>query len=162
MELEAKLFTMMRGVLTEMVDGISDADFQSLPAGGGNSPNWILGHLALCNEFGLMTMGLPVERAEQMMPIYGPGSQPTEAADNLMSKADLVTFFNESADRFLMAVANASDEDLAAERSSPILKAHLPTVGDMVGHLLTTHFGMHIGQLSAWRRSRGMGSVLKI
>ena len=162
MELETKLFTVMRGVLTEMVREIPESDFQLLPSGGGNSPNWILGHLALCNEFGLMTLGLPVQRAQTMMPIYGPGSQPTEDLSRLMSKAELVSFFDESAERFLAAVAKTSPESFAVERDSPILKEQLPTVGDMIGHLLTTHFGMHIGQLSAWRRGRGMASVLQI
>lgn len=162
MELETKLYTVMRSVLTDMVRDIPEADFQKLPIGGGNSPNWILGHLALCNEFGLMTMGLPVLRAQEMMPIYGPGSQPTEDVSQLMTKAELVAFFDESSERFLAAVANASPESYSAERENPVLKEQLPTVGDMIGHLLTTHFGLHIGQLSAWRRGRGMASVLQI
>jgi hypothetical protein len=35
----------------------------------------------------------------------------------------------------------------------------MTTVGHLVGHLLTTHFATHLGQLSAWRRLAGFAPV---
>ena len=34
-----------------------------------------------------------------------------------------------------------------------------PMVGSVLGYLLIHHEGYHLGQLSAWRRFRGLGSV---
>ncbi len=161
LELEVKLFQLVRGLLTSMVDEIPSEDFQRLPAGGGNSPNWILGHLTIANGFGLMTLGQPSERAESMMPMYGPGSKPTEEMAELLSKEELVQAFHELADQFVAAVEGATPDQLAAPREGPLLQEQLPTVGDMTGHLLTTHFALHIGQLSAWRRAQGMDPVIK-
>jgi hypothetical protein len=34
------------------------------------------------------------------------------------------------------------------------------TMGDIVTHLLTTHFAFHIGQISAWRRLEGQSFLI--
>jgi hypothetical protein len=36
----------------------------------------------------------------------------------------------------------------------------LKTIGDVMDHLLTTHFAFHIGQLSAWRRLEGKSFLI--
>jgi len=41
-----------------------------------------------------------------------------------------------------------------------LVKAALPTVGDLLLHVMTAHPMLHLGQLSAWRRLMGLGSVL--
>jgi len=35
----------------------------------------------------------------------------------------------------------------------------LPTRGDLLAHILTTHEATHLGQLSAWRRQLGFPPV---
>jgi hypothetical protein len=42
------------------------------------------------------------------------------------------------------------------------LKGPLPTVGDLLAHLMTTHEAAHLGQLSAWRRLLGLPGVLQL
>ncbi len=161
LDLEIKLFQLIRGMLEKMVDEIPPGDFQTLPPGGGNSPNWILGHLTVANLLGVATLGGRPTGLKPMLPIYGPGSKPTEDPSALSSKEELVASFNATADQLIAAVEAATSDQLLAARESPILQEELPTVKDLVGHLLTTHFGIHIGQLSAWRRERGMDSILQ-
>ena len=161
MELETKLFQMMRGMLLQMVDEINPDDFQRTLAGGGNSPNWILGHLAIANLMGLATLGQPDPQTKALAALYGPGTQPTEDASAVPSKSELIDTFNRSADLLVAAAQAASLDQLAALRESTILKEQLPSVSDLIGHLLTTHFSLHIGQLSAWRRFNGMNPVLQ-
>ena len=50
---------------------------------------------------------------------------------------------------------------MAAPNRLPIrfLLRHLPTVGDLLAHLLTTHSAYHLGQLSTWRRAAGLPEV---
>jgi hypothetical protein len=40
------------------------------------------------------------------------------------------------------------------------MEKHAPRMADFVAHLMTTHAASHLGQLSAWRRLRGLPAVL--
>jgi uncharacterized damage-inducible protein DinB len=53
----------------------------------------------------------------------------------------------------------ATDEQLAQPMPEQ-QRAFFSTAGDFVYFLMTGHEGYHHGQLSAWRRNRGMGSIL--
>lgn len=158
LELDLKLFHMMGGMLLSMIDEIPD-DQMGQCDGDANPPSWILGHLVIANEFGCLTLGQDAPLAEGYMPVFGPGSP---ARGDHPAKATLVRHYEESRDRFVKAVQSATPEQLAAPRESPILREKLPLAIDMIGHLLTTHQAMHIGQLSSWRRTRGMASILQI
>ncbi len=58
---------------------------------------------------------------------------------------------------------------LAAETSADVLNqphgiellngTALVTVGDVLSHLLSSHFAFHIAQLSAWRRAAGHSAL---
>ena len=158
LELEIKLYQLIGPMLLSMAEDLSEE--QLVEAWGeGNPPSWIIGHLSIANEFGVASLGGEPELLEKWMPVFGPGSPPTGEHPN---KAELVAMFERSSKRFLEAVKSASDEQLSKDRESPILKKELPKVVDMVGHLLTTHLALHVGQLSGWRRANGMASILQI
>ncbi|WP_404310113.1 DinB family protein [Neorhodopirellula lusitana] len=155
------LFTMMNGMLTQMISEIDDDRFDE-PLGEGNSPNWIVGHLALGMEFAVSLLGGESEVLGDLMPVYGPGSPGGRIGDTGRSKEELLELLERGFDRVNEALANVKPGQLEQPQKTTILEGPLPTVGDMLGHLLTTHFGMHIGQLSAWRRATGMESILKL
>ncbi len=158
LELERKLYGMMSGMLISMVDGIPKDQFQQR-TGNGNPPSWILGHLAIVNEFGVATVGGKPELLEEYLGIFGPGSPPTGTHP---SKEELLEMFTTSKSRFLNTLDSTTDDVLNAERDSQILKEQLPKTVDMIGHILTSHISLHVGQLSAWRRERGMDSILQL
>ena len=158
LELERKLYRMMSGMLEAMVDEIPEDQFQQR-SGDGNPPSWILGHLAVVNELGVATLGETPELLEEYLAVFGPGSPPV---GDHPSREQLKEMFATSKSRFSAALDRATEEVLRSERESPILKEQLPKVGDMIGHLLTSHVSLHVGQLSAWRRERGMDSILKL
>ena len=158
LELERKLYGMMSGMLTSMVDEIPEDQFQQ-QLGKGNPPSWILGHLAVVNDFGVATVGGKPELLEEYLTVFGPGSPPVGEHP---SKNELLKMFTTSQSRFMAALDSTTDDVLGAERDSPILKEQLPKVADMIGHLLTSHISLHVGQLSAWRRERGMDSILQL
>ncbi len=162
MKNELTLNAMMSSMALEMAESIPDDQFNLLPKGGGNSPNWIMGHLCLGNGFGLQLLGQDPEILKLTGEAYGPGSTPTEDPAKLMGKAELISHFKSSRADLIEAVTNADAAALAQPQPTSILKEELPTTGDFIGHLLTTHLAMHTGQLSAWRRSRGLDSVMKL
>ena len=158
LDLERKLYAMMSGMLTSMVDGIPEGQFQQ-QLGKGNPPSWILGHLAIVNDYGVAILGGKPELLDEYLTVFGPGSPPTGEHP---PKDVLLGMFTASQSRFMAALDGTTQDVLESERDSPILKERLPKVADMIGHLLTSHISLHVGQLSAWRRERGMDSILQL
>ena len=158
LELEIKLYQLIRPMLLSMAEELSEEHLVEA-WGEGNPPSWIIGHLSIANEFGVASLGGEPELLDQWMPVFGPGSPPT---GDHPKKSELIDMFQRSSERFLEAVKNSSDEQFSKDRESPILAKELPKVIDMVGHLLTTHLALHVGQLSGWRRAKGMASILQI
>ena len=53
-------------------------------------------------------------------------------------------------------MAAGTPERLAQPNPNPYTKEGLPTIRDAVAFLLTGHLGVHLGQLSTWRRLLGL------
>lgn len=125
------------------------------PAGDGHPPLWVLGHLAICAELGHMMLGTPLKTPE-WMPVFGPESSDKIENPESYDAADLITKIKEGYPVLCQAAASADAEALAAPHGAAILDGTpLVTRGDLVAHLLTTHFSFHVAQLSAWRRAAG-------
>jgi DinB superfamily len=152
-----RLFDLMRGMAAEMAAGIPDAHF-NVARGGSNSPKWITGHLALGMDFGLYLLGEPTPAIDSMMPLYGPGS-PGGAVDDSYTKADLVHHLRTVGERLKVSVANADPNHFEKPNDKPFLVSPLPTVGDLLGHVFTTHLALHTGQLSQIRRELDLPSL---
>ncbi len=156
-----KLFDLTRTMAAEMAEEIPAESFD-VPNGNANSPKWIVGHLALGMDFGLMLLGSPTEELEAMMPIYGPGSKGGAIGDDGRSQADLIAHLRNAGDLLRAKVIEADEETLMQPQQTPFLAEQLPTVGDILGHVFTTHIAMHMGQLSQIRREMGLSSWYQI
>lgn len=161
MDLEVKLFGIIRKMLDGMLADVDESALFELPSGGGNSPAWLLGHLTIANQLGCFLLGGEPPN-DKLLALFGPGSTPDFDPADAPSVSDLRVAFGKSADAMCEAATKASEEQLAASRDGQLLAEAFPTVRDMLGHLLTTHFSLHVGQLSAWRRSRGLPSILQV
>ncbi len=161
LEGELRLNAVMRSMLQKMIQTIADEQFYSQLAGGGNSPGWILGHLVVVNRFGHAMLGGPAV-AQHELATFGPGSSPELNASQCPTKEELLAAEQETASALIAAVEQAEPSVLEAPRQSPLLQKEFPTVGNMLAHILASHLSLHIGQLSAWRRSRGLPSILQV
>jgi hypothetical protein len=157
----AKLFDLMRGMAAEMAASIPEDEFD-VPRGNANSPKWILGHLALGMDFGLMLLGEPTPAIDAMMPTYGPGSLGGAIGDDGRSQAELLEHFRTVGDELKAKVLAANPAVFSEKQPTPFLAEELPTVGDLLGHVFTTHIALHMGQLSQIRRETGEPSWYKI
>lgn len=156
-ETMTNLFDMTRAMAASMASSIPDEHFNE-PRGGSNSPKWITGHLALGMDFGLSLLGEPADAIEAMMPMYGPGS-PGGRVDDSRTRDELVEHMRLAGDKLKEKVALASEEQLSQPQNTPFLLDELPTVGDLLGHVYTTHVALHTGQLSQIRRELGLPSL---
>jgi hypothetical protein len=161
---ERKLYDIMLGLCKMLTNDVDDSKLADLPAAGVNHPAWILTHLAICTDYAARLLGEPAQCPKEWHQRCGPGSSVTSERSFYASKHDLVTALEAGQARVSAAAARATDEVLLRPHGSQFafVKNTFPTVGDLVAHLMTTHTGFHLGQLSMWRRMMGMPGVLGI
>ena len=76
------------------------------------------------------------------------------------SKDDFVKMTLEGYPRMSEAIRNASEEQLSAAHGIRLLDGTpTQTTGELMAHLLTSHFAFHLAQLSGWRRASGKGPL---
>lgn len=152
------LFDLYRNMCHTMATEIEEARFDHAQ-GQSNSPNWIVGHLALSMDFGLSLLGETPASVARYMPLYGPGSSGGQLADAAFAKQELLDQLVSGGDQLRNKMDCVDPSVLEKPQGTPFLAAELPTVGALLSHIITTHLAMHTGQLSHWRRAEGMSSV---
>ena len=89
-EREIRLNTFMYGLLPKLLHEVDEARFQHPLVESGNSPAWILAHLAVVNDYCLKNLGeqriLPAEWHKR----FRPGAKPQDDPSPLPSKAELL------------------------------------------------------------------------
>ena len=133
------------------VEGLSHADLLAPAAGGGNTANWILGHLVNVHNSVMRIIGAPpVWEADQLE--RARFDHPIREAGDAIDWDSLVERFNASRDACLAALATLSDESLAEPMPDPFGRDS--TRAGMLG-LLAVHQCYHAGQLGMARRAAG-------
>lgn len=135
-----------------------------------NHPAWTVGHLVtgadiLAEDLGLVR-DLPVGWGE-LFQRSGPGDPRLPPADPSVypPMADLLAELEHQHQRVERAWLEKLKE---SEQEGPRLTAPLawrysdalPTLGDAALFLAISHEAMHLGQLAAWRRAKGLSSAL--
>jgi len=156
---ERNLYAFVLGFAKKAMADVDEAKLQHQPAPGMNTPAWIIGHLCVVADYAAQLLGQPLNCPKEWHQSYGIGSDPTKPAVT-PSKAELLSRLEAQHARVAEAVARATPEQLAAPHPFERLKATMPTVGDLMLNVMTAHPMLHLGQLSAWRRLMGLGSVL--
>lgn len=155
-EQEIKLFKFLHGYGQMLLDGIDADNGYKLICDDGVNPAWILGHLALVANIGLqLSGGEPKVDIEAWQPLFGGGSTPTDDASAYPAWDELVAAWSQAHTEIPDEIAKASDEALAQPNPIEQMREGLPTVGDLITFMLTSHESLHYGQLAAWRRMQG-------
>src|SRR5262249_28405530 len=105
--------------------------------------------------------GTPV-CAEEWRAKFGPGSTLAAERGAYPSKSELLAAFEAGHARVIEGMAKVTEEYLSRAQPSRFFRDELPTLGDMLLHLTTTHPMLHLGQLSAWRRAMGLPGVIRV
>ncbi len=156
---ERRLYADQYGYTRHLVADIPDEEFADQPVPGINHAAWTLGHLVVSADYGLTVLGLPAVAPEGWSGLFSPGTVPDPNRSNYPTKSELLSAYETGHAALAAAAATLDDARAAAPNPVPSLKARFPTVGDLVGYLLTTHEATHTGQLSAWRRTMGKQGV---
>lgn len=142
-------------LLTEIT---TDEDWLKTPVVGSNHTMWIIGHLAICDNFFIARVN-PEKSIpnDDFIRLFGKGSQPTYNVSDYPPKEKVLEYFNERRSAFLDLLEECSDEDFdrATPEGSP---AFMPNVG-AVFQMSVWHESLHTGQLTLIHRMLGQKPV---
>jgi hypothetical protein len=135
---------------------IPDERMTEQPVPGVNHPAWVLGHLAWAADGTLEKLGGQSALPAGWSALFGAGSKTSDARGDYPPKDELLRVFEQSYQQLRQKAAAASPEQLSRPTANPRAKETLPTMRELVPFLLTGHMGVHLGQLSSWRRMIGL------
>ena len=152
------VYDLCLGYGQKLVEDVSEDQMTQQMGTGLNHPAWVLGHLAFVAHRGAQLLTGRLVAPEGFAEKFGRGTTPMADRAAYPDKADLLQAYLDGHATFVDAMLAAGDEQLAAPntRIQPDL---LPTLGDVVTHMMSTHEATHLGQLSAWRRVAGLPAV---
>jgi hypothetical protein len=139
-----------------LIKDVADERMAEQPVAGVNHPAWILGHLALVADGAL---GAPKALPAEWAKLFGAGSKPSAVRGDYPSKDELLRALEQSYQRMRENAASATTEQLAKPTTNLRAKEALPTAKEMVAFVMTGHVGVHLGQLSSWRRMIGLPPI---
>ena len=143
------------GLFSRIAADIPEASLFQPSAGHGHPPMWILGHLAICAELGQKLLGGTLAHPRWMV-LFGPGSSDGIADEGTLNLKDLVEANTKGYARLREMAALADPERMSQPHGVELLNGTaIKTVGQLVSHLLTSHFAFHQSQLSSCRRASG-------
>jgi hypothetical protein len=143
----------------KLVADLSDEQMSVQPAPGMNHAAWVIGHLTFVADSMIRVWDQPFAIPKEWGELFNLSSQPIADRSRYPSKAELLPAYEKAYERLMAAVAAAPPEAFDREFPNPKLRSVLPTVGVAMTHILTSHHGLHLGQLSAWRRAQGLPGV---
>ncbi|MQA92516.1 MAG: DUF664 domain-containing protein [Gemmatimonas sp.] len=149
-------FDAIYGLIARNVDGLTHADSLAPAAGGGNTANWILGHVVNVQNAVMRIISAPaVWESEQLE--RARFDHPIRDADHAIDWDTLVERFNVSHDGCLAALAALSDDALAEKMPGPF--GNESTRAGLLG-VLVIHQCYHAGQLGMARRAAGKKAAI--
>lgn len=154
---ETALNAFLLGYLRQSTADLQDGRLDDVPIDGFHSARWLLTHLAICADMGLVLLGQPKECPNAWHVAYGPKTAGTSHEKIRPSKDDLLCSIDSLYPKVAMVAQSADPQLLDQPHPLQLLKGTpIQTNGQLISHLLTTHFAVHLGQLSAIRRQMGI------
>jgi hypothetical protein len=143
-----------------LVADLSDEQFVLRPGGNMNHPAWILGHLALYHPVTVQLLaGERIDDPKNNRLFGFAGQGPVDDVKAYGSKQAIVSRFEEGHEQVAQALLSAKPQAFRRPPSLERWATMYPTVEFMLPDLLLFHEGMHIGQISIWRRAAGLKGV---
>lgn len=155
-ETQIRLYAFAMHYCHMLLSDIDEERMSHQPAENINTPTWIMGHLAICTDYAAQMLGGPMECPKDWHKKFGSKSDPAALTQPVPGKSELVIAYDAGHARVTSLFAEADPTALIRPHTSALLApTPIKSVGDLLGHLMTTHEMMHLGQLSMWRRLMG-------
>ncbi len=153
---------LMVGLANMLCEQIPDDKFayQAIPTLA--HPAFIMGHLSLYAEDVLDFAGRSdlADHREDWKKLFGMGAVCSGDAGLYPFKQEIIQRFNQRYEIALSEAAKIADEALLAANDTGKFEERFSTRAGLLNFAVNGHPMMHLGQISAWRRVIGLGSVL--
>ena len=146
----------------KLVDGIDESTRADQFAGLTNHPAWILGHLTTTAGLGTSLLGITLDHPEVYKELFMPGKKPVSDPSVYPQLSELIERLAAAHQILAKAVSEADPGVLSRPLPVQGLAKAFPTIGDGLTFVMTSHEAVHLGQLSAWRRAKGLPSALSM
>jgi hypothetical protein len=144
-------FAFNDGLLGMLGDGMSDADWDFSPPGGGNTARWIVGHVACYRRELRRVGGEDLPEADWEAGLKGGDAKPDPAV--LPSGAALLAEALDGGKVIVGQLSAATPERAAAPYGATFADGSSDYAGG--AHFLFFHETYHLGQVGILRRMRG-------
>ncbi len=153
---------LMVGLANMLCEDIPDEKFAFKAIEGLAHPAFIMGHIAMYAEDVLDFAGRSdlAQHDEGWAALFGMGVSCASDAGLYPTKAEILKRLNERYGAALAEARKIPDEVLLSVNDSGKFEDRFSTKAGLLNFALNGHPMMHLGQISAWRRSIGLGSVL--
>jgi uncharacterized damage-inducible protein DinB len=148
----AKQFELSHDAAHRNLAGITHEESIIQPSPGGNSLNWVLGHLVATRNLVMQTLGEPVVWSNEEAAPYERGAKPARDGSYARRLEDLVAALDRSQPVVMARVRTLSADDLARP-------SRMGTVGDFLT-MLCFHEAYHVGQFGLLRRLLGKDGAI--
>jgi hypothetical protein len=139
-----------------LVGDVADERMAEQPIAGVNHPAWVLGHLAWTADRALEMLGASAMIPPEWVSLFGRGSTPSNRRTDYAPKDELLRAVEQGYELLRQKAAAASPDQLSRPTTVPLAKETLPTSKELLTFLITGHMGVHLGQISSWRRIIGL------
>jgi len=152
------------GLLTGLLDGVTPDRFARMPEGvTTNHPAFILGHLSLYPTLVLEQLGVTsvahIPSDHQALFSYEAECIDDAAGTVYPPMDEIVGQFDRVMKETIACLDTIDPAELVKAPSKPPFEGMMPTMAGVACFVLASHPIFHAGQLSAWRRCMGLGSV---
>ncbi|MGQ0627976.1 MAG: DinB family protein [Phycisphaerales bacterium] len=156
LEHERTLYAFNLGYLKAMVPQIPSGSIAVPVCPGGVTPGWIIGHLCVSADGAAQLLGGTKTCPADWGARFGPGTEPSTDPAAYPPLEQLLSVYERAHGAVLAAAERVSRETLATMHSIPFFaNTPIKTVGEAAALLMTVHEGIHLGQLTVWRRQHG-------
>ena len=139
----------------KIANDLGDASLFDRTPGHGHPPAWILGHLAICAELGQRHQGGSITHPDWVAR-FGTGSSDVITPEPTLTVTVLSGAIIEEYRKLQSLALSQSDDFLLRDHGvAGLAGTPIETVADAIATLFTNHFGFHLSQLSACRRTAG-------
>lgn len=148
-----------------LVKDIPAGEFARVPQGiRMNSPAFCFGHLAVYPERMLEMVGRGdlAQPDQRYVDLFSAGKECVDDPTGTVypSMGEILERFRVRHGVVREVLPDIEDSVFARTNPNERLREWLPTVGAMIGFLVSGHAMSHLGQVSAWRRIKGLPSVM--
>jgi hypothetical protein len=148
---------LLEGMIADVPDEQLAVQFPGLP----NHPAWVLGHLTGVYAFFSKNFGRPLDPPlPESFAQCTRGTSPCSTRETYPSKSELLSNFRRSRENAIVAARGIAPEAMSQPNPVEGLRGAAPTVGDLVVLAFCMHPSLHAGQVSDWRRAKGLPRMM--